>query len=213
MKQKKFYSTQLLLLAAIALFFSCGSKKQASHYSVQDEISEKLAEYKTAGWQIQGSSRTLRGVLSSVIDRLNENPDLVEVTGTANNFAVVSIGKEAAAANASNRYAATATRLVKGAIDSDAQLSQALGTERDNLYAAYSSTVERLIRGDLKEAYTLVRNRQDGKVDCEIHYLIDEVKAQASREAAMKKALDNVDLDQKYADKIREHVNKRPDIE
>lgn len=114
MKQKKFYSTQLLLLAAIALFFSCGSKKQASHYSVQDEISEKLAEYKTAGWQIQGSSRTLRGVLSSVIDRLNENPDLVEVTGTANNFAVVSIGKEAAAANASNRYAATATRLVKG---------------------------------------------------------------------------------------------------
>ena len=92
MKQKKFYSTQLLLLAAIALFFSCGSKKQASHYSVQDEISEKLAEYKTAGWQIQGSSRTLRGVLSSVIDRLNENPDLVEVTGTANNFAVVSIG-------------------------------------------------------------------------------------------------------------------------
>ena len=91
MKQKKFYSTQLLLLAAIALFFSCGSKKQASHYSVQDEISEKLAEYKTAGWQIQGSSRTLRGVLSSVIDRLNENPDLVEVTGTANNFAVVSI--------------------------------------------------------------------------------------------------------------------------
>ena len=80
MKQKKFYSTQLLLLAAIALFFSCGSKKQASHYSVQDEISEKLAEYKTAGWQIQGSSRTLRGVLSSVIDRLNENPDLVEVT-------------------------------------------------------------------------------------------------------------------------------------
>lgn len=37
MKQKKFYSTQLLLLAAIALFFSCGSKKQASHYSVQDE--------------------------------------------------------------------------------------------------------------------------------------------------------------------------------
>ena len=96
MKQKKFYSTQLLLLAAIALFFSCGSKKQASHYSVQDEISEKLAEYKTAGWQIQGSSRTLRGVLSSVIDRLNENPDLVEVTGTANNFAVVSIGKEAA---------------------------------------------------------------------------------------------------------------------
>lgn len=99
------------------------------------------------------------------------------------------------------------------AIDSDAQLSQALGTERDNLYAAYSSTVERLIRGDLKEVYTLVRNRQDGKLDCEIHYLIDEVKAQASREAAMKKALDNVDLDQKYADKIREHVNKRPDIE
>ena len=180
---------------------------------MQDEISEKLAEYKAGGWQMQGSSRTLRGVLSSVIERLNENPDLVEVTGTANNFAVISNGKEAAAANASNRYAATASRLVKGTIDSDAQLSQTLGTERDNLYAAYSSTVERLIRGDLKEAYTLVRNRQNGKMDCEIHYLIDEVKAQTSREAAIKKALDNVDIDQKYADKIREHVNKRPDIE
>ncbi len=213
MKQKKSKLSQLILFASIALLFSCGSKKQASHYSVQDEISEKLAEYKAGGWQMQGSSRTLRGVLSSVIERLNENPDLVEVTGTANNFAVISNGKEAAAANASNRYAATATRLVKGTIDSDAQLSQTLGTERDNLYAAYSSTVERLIRGDLKEAYTLVRNRQNGKMDCEIHYLIDEVKAQTSREAAIKKALDNVDIDQKYADKIREHVNKRPDIE
>ena len=208
MKQKKSKLSQLILFASIALLFSCGSKKQASHYSVQDEISEKLAEYKAGGWQMQGSSRTLRGVLSSVIERLNENPDLVEVTGTANNFAVISNGKEAAAANASNRYAATATRLVKGTIDSDAQLSQTLGTERDNLYAAYSSTVERLIRGDLKEAYTLVRNRQNGKMDCEIHYLIDEVKAQTSREAAIKKALDNVDIDQKYADKIREHVNK-----
>ena len=213
MKQKKSKLSQLILFASIALLFSCGSKKQASHYSVQDEISEKLAEYKAGGWQMQGSSRTLRGVLSSVIERLNENPDLVEVTGTANNFAVISNGKEAAAANASNRYAATATRLVKGTIDSDAQLSQTLGTERDNLYAAYSSTVERLIRGDLKEAYTLVRNRQNGKMDCEIHYMIDEVKAQTSREAAIKKALDNVDIDQKYADKIREHVNKRPDIE
>ena len=213
MKQKKSKLSQLILFASIALLFSCGSKKQASHYSVQDEISEKLAEYKAGGWQMQGSSRTLRGVLSSVIERLNENPDLVEVTGTANNFAVISNGKEAAAANASNRYAATATRLVKGTIDSDAQLSQTLGTERDNLYAAYSSTIERLIRGDLKEAYTLVRNRQNGKMDCEIHYLIDEVKAQTSREAAIKKALDNVDIDQKYADKIREHVNKRPDIE
>ena len=213
MKQIKSKLSQLILFASIALLFSCGSKKQASHYSVQDEISEKLAEYKAGGWQMQGSSRTLRGVLSSVIERLNENPDLVEVTGTANNFAVISNGKEAAAANASNRYAATATRLVKGTIDSDAQLSQTLGTERDNLYAAYSSTVERLIRGDLKEAYTLVRNRQNGKMDCEIHYLIDEVKAQTSREAAIKKALDNVDIDQKYADKIREHVNKRPDIE
>ena len=213
MKQKKSKLSQLILFASIALLFSCGSKKQASHYSVQDEISEKLAEYKAGGWQMQGSSRTLRGVLSSVIERLNENPDLVEVTGTANNFAVISNGKEAAAANASNRYAATATRLVKGTIDSDAQLSQTLGTERDNLYAAYTSTVERLIRGDLKEAYTLVRNRQNGKMDCEIHYLIDEVKAQTSREAAIKKALDNVDIDQKYADKIREHVNKRPDIE
>ena len=189
MKQKKSKLSQLILFASIALLFSCGSKKQASHYSVQDEISEKLAEYKAGGWQMQGSSRTLRGVLSSVIERLNENPDLVEVTGTANNFAVISNGKEAAAANASNRYAATATRLVKGTIDSDAQLSQTLGT------------------------YTLVRNRQNGKMDCEIHYLIDEVKAQTSREAAIKKALDNVDIDQKYADKIREHVNKRPDIE
>lgn len=213
MKQKKSYLSKLLLLATITLFFSCGSKKQASHYSVQDEIGEKLAEYEAAGWKMHGSSRTLRGVLSSVIDRLNANPDLIEVTGTANNFDVISNGKETAAANASNRYAATATRLVKGAIDSDVQLSQALGTERDNLYAAYSSTVERLIRGDLKEAYALERDRQDGKKDCEIHYLIDETKAQTRREAAMKKALESIDLDQKYADKIREHVNKRPDIE
>ena len=213
MKLQNLFFSKLFLLISITLFFSCGSKKQTAQYSVQDEINEKISEYKNAGWQIHGSSRTLRGVLNSVINRLNENPDLIEITGTANNFIVVSNGKEAAASNASNRYAATATRLIEGSIENDVQLSQSLGTERDNLYAAYSSKVERLIRGELKEAYALIRSRQDGKMDCEIHYLIDEVKAQTIRETAMKNALEDVKLDQKYADKIREHIKKRPEIE
>lgn len=212
MRQKRNFLIRFLFVGSLTLLLSCGSKKEAT-YSVQDEISEKLAEYKSGGWQMQGSSRTLRGVLSSVIDRLNQNPDLTEVTGTANNFTVISSGKEAASTNASNRYAAAATRLVKGAIENDAQLSQALGVERDNLYAAYSTSIERLIRGDLKEAYTLIRTRQDGKLDCEIHYLIDESQAQNRREAAMRETLKEVDLDQEYANKIYDHINKRPSVE
>ena len=212
MRQKRNILIKSLFLGSFALLLSCGSKKEVTYNEV-DEVSEKLAEFKSAGWQIQGSSRTLRGVLTSVIDRLNQNPDLIEVTGTANNFTVISIGKGAASTYASNRYAAAATRLVKGAIENDAQLSQSLGTERDNLYAAYSTAIERLIRGDLKEAYTLIRTRQDGKLDCEIHYLIDESQAQNRREAAMRETLNKVDLDKEYANKIYDHVNKRPSVE
>lgn len=47
MKQKKFYSTQLLLLAAIALFFSCGSKNRphttvCKMKSVKNSLNTKL---------------------------------------------------------------------------------------------------------------------------------------------------------------------------
>lgn len=206
---------KLSLLGFVALVcFSCGSKKQtAPVYSPQNEMEEKLAEYKTAGWQIQGSSRTMRGLLTMVIDKMNENPELIEITGTANNFTVVSNGKEAAASNASNRYAASATRLVKGRIENDSKLVQALGEERDKLYAAYSSSVERLIRGELKEAYTLMRTRPDGKFDCEIHYLIDEAKAKAARDAAIAEAQKEIAADQKFGNDIKSYVEQKPEIE
>lgn len=68
MRQKRNILIKSLFLGSFALLLSCGSKKEVTYNEV-DEVSEKLAEFKSAGWQIQGSSRTLRGVLTSVIDR------------------------------------------------------------------------------------------------------------------------------------------------
>lgn len=199
---------------AILLLISCGgNKKTAANKGIQGEIEEKLAEYKSNGWQVQGTSRTMRALVSTAIGKLDEDPELIEITGTANNFAVISNGKEAAASNASNRYAASATRLVQGRIANDSKLVQALGEERDKLYAAYSSSVERLIRGELKEAYTLIRTRPDGKFDCEIHYLIDETKAKATREEAIREAQKEVLSDQTFGNQIHDYVKIKPEIQ
>lgn len=200
-------------LFIILLLTSCGSNKNAtSNKGIQGEIEEKLAEYKSNGWQVQGTSRTMRALVSMAIGKLDEDPELIEITGTANNFAVISNGKEAAASNASNRYAASATRLVQGRIANDSKLVQALGEERDKLYAAYSSSVERLIRGELKEAYTLIRTRPDGKFDCEIHYLVDEAKAKATREEAMREAQKEIRSDQEFGNQIHDYVKLKPEI-
>lgn len=212
---KRFYLTLTAISCMVLLLCtSCGSKKNAvARYSPQDEIEEKLAEYKSNGWQIQGTSRTMRAMITMMIDKLSENPNLVEITGTANNFSVMSNGKEAASANASNRYAASATRLVQGSIESDSKLVQALGEERDKLYAAYSSSVEKLIRGELKEAYTLIRTRPDGKFDCEIHYLMDEATARSAREEALKAAEKEIESDQEFGNKIKDYVTQKPEIQ
>lgn len=196
----------------LVLCISCGSSKKGGKvYGVQDEIEEKISQNKTQGWQIQGTSRTMRGVLTSVIENLRDDPKLVEVTGTANNFSVISTGKQAAAADASNQYARAAAQHVEGRISNDASLVQALGEERDKFYAAYSTHVARLIRGELKEAYTLTRTRQDGKLDCEIHYLVGEPEAAVVREKALEQAKKEIASDMEFGRKIDKYVKEKPE--
>lgn len=211
MKGKRFVMLAFIACTSILFCQSCGTgKKTTKGYTTQNEIDEKLKEYNVAGWQIQGSSRTMRVLISSTIQQLTDNPELIEITGTANNFMVISNGKEAAAANAANRYAAGATKLIRGRMENDNSLIQSLGEERDKLYAAYSGAIERLIVGELKEIYTLIRPRNDGKFDCEIHYLIDENKAKMAREEAIRLAGKDIKTDHDFGNSINKYIIQPP---
>lgn len=203
---------KLLILTSICVFTfnACGGTKTAQENGMQYEIEQKLEEYKKAGWEVQGSSRTMRGLVGSMIESLRNDPQLIEITGTANNFSVISNGKQAASADAANQYAKSAAQLVEGLINNDVSLNQSLGEERDKFYAAYSTEVARLIRGELREVYTLIRKRADGKSDCEIHYLIGEPEASVVRQRAIEQAGKEIEADQDFGRKTRDYVRQKP---
>ena len=85
MKNRQTLFTVALTLFAIALFTSCGSSKKASSaaYTRTDELNEKLQQLEQAGWQVHGSTRTLRGKLSEHYAKMDANPDFYEVIGTS----------------------------------------------------------------------------------------------------------------------------------
>ena len=76
MKNRQTLFTVALTLFAIALFTSCGSSKKASSaaYTRTDELNEKLQQLEQAGWQVHGSTRTLRGKLSEHYAKIAGRP-------------------------------------------------------------------------------------------------------------------------------------------
>ncbi|WP_455624902.1 hypothetical protein [Parabacteroides sp.] len=209
-------TTAIVMIVCLSIFIltSCGGKKETlNQLSVQKEVKAKLSENKKNGWQVQGSSRTMEGLLNDVISQLRENHNLQEISGSAMNFTVTSTGKMAARSEACNIYAESATSLVEGRIDNDADLKQALAQERDLIIGAYHRTLARLILGELKEAYTLIRTLPNGKKECEIHYLVDETKAVSTRERAMEEAQKKLKDARKYGDQIMDFVREKPVLE
>ena len=91
-------------------------------------------------------------------EKLNENENAHEVVGVATAFKSKNIGKQVAMNNACNLYARQAGSHVKGRVVSDmANNADDVSAEFDHFYAAYEALVEKEIKGEMIESFTVIR--------------------------------------------------------
>lgn len=211
MKNRQTLFTVALTLFAIALFTSCGSSKKASSavYTRTDELNEKLQQLEQAGWQVHGSTRTLRGKLSEHYAKMDANPDFYEVIGTSSGCRSATVCRASAFNAACVEMATRMGQDLKGKAMRDMGVDEGteVPAEYNRFQEACISKFQGAIKGELEESFTLIRKGDDGVNSYEIYYLVDKQSARKKRSQAIRDALEESNLHQEYAKSVEKFIN------
>lgn len=202
----------IMLLMALCLMVpavdAAGNKQLEK--AQKKEIKKKLKEYEKGGWQIFGSARTLEVALLTHYDKLNTLGDeAYEVVGTASNFKSKNIGKQMASNSGATIYASNAGSTLKGRVVSDMYANGTNGEgEFDHFYAAYERLVEKEIRNEMKESFSVIKTNPDGTYEMQTFFIVNENAAALARLRAMEQAKRETEMAQETADKISKFVRE-----
>lgn len=208
MKNKHSYFIVALTFFAIALT-SCGSSKPAG-YTRSDELSERLQELVQAGWQIHGTTRTLRGKLSEHYAKMDANPDLYEVIGTSTGCRSITVCRAAAINSASVEMAVKMGQELRGKTLRDMKLDEGAetSTEYNRFQEACIGKFQIAIKEDLVESLAVIRKEANGLNSYEIYFLVDKQSARKKRSQSIKDALEEVKMSGEYFKAVEKNIDE-----
>ena len=205
-------------LLVIGMLFACpvvNAQNRAMNKALNKEYKLKKKEFSKGGWTIYGSSRSIDVALLKHYEKLNENENSFEIVGIATAFKSKNIGKQVALNNACNLYARQAGSHVKGRIVSDmANNADDVSAEFDHFYAAYETLVEKEIKGEMKESFSVIHETGTEKksgapiYEMQSFYVIDEEAASAARIRAFEQAMRESEAAQKHAEMVSKFINE-----
>ena len=204
---------QKLLLLVLGLCFlapTVNAQNKALEKARKKEYKQKMKMYKDEGWKLFASSRSLDVALLTHYDKLNTmGEDGQEIVGVATKCRSKNVGRQMALNNACVTYAQQAGSKVKGRVVSDMQGDgvNAAG-EFEKFYAAYERLVDKEIRGEMKESYSIIRENGDGTFEIQTYFIVNESAASQARLRAMEQASKETEMAQQYAKKISDFVKE-----
>ena len=211
------------LLLVIGMLFACpvvNAQSRAMNKALKKEYKLKKKEFEKGKWGIYGTSRSIDVALLKHYEKLNENENAYEIVGVATAFKSKNIGKQVALNNACNLYARQAGSHVKGRVVSDmANNADDVSAEFDHFYAAYETLVEKEIRGEMVESFSIIRETGKEKksgaaiYEMQTYYVIDEDAATAARIRAFENAMRESEAAQKHAELVSKFINEGFEVE
>lgn len=200
----------LLLMAFCFVMPFAEAQNRALEKARAKEYKAKMKEYKKGDWKLFGSSRSLDVALLTHYDKLNQlGDDGRELVGIASKFKSKNVGKQMAINNACVTYAQQAGSYVKGRVVSDmAGDGVEASDEFDHYYAAYERAVEKEIRGEMEESYSVIRDNGDGTYEMQVFFIVSESTASKARIRALENMAKESEAAQKYAERVSEFVQE-----
>lgn len=212
MKMKKLL--MILIAACLAMPTFAQSTNKQLEKALKKEKKEKLKEYKQDGWKIFGSTRSLEVALLKHYDKLATlGDDGTEVSGTATRCKSKNLGHQMAVNDACLTYAQRAGSQLQGRVVSDiAGNSTDVAGEFDHFYAAYERLVEKEIKGEMEESFSVIKDNGDGTFEIQTYFIASESAASKARMRALENAMKESEAAKRHAEQIskfaRERVNE-----
>lgn len=198
------------LLLAFAVFTTGFAQNKVLNKALKKEYKSKMKEYKNEGWKITASSRSLDVALLLHYEKLTD-ANSHELVGAVSNCRSINVCRQAALNNAAAYYASLAGSHLKGRVVTDLATDQSStdsSAEFDKMYAAYERLVEKEIKGEIQESYTISRTGKDGQKELQTYYIVNEDAATKARVRAWENAKKESEAAQKYATEVSDFINE-----
>lgn len=207
---KKIFVLALVAMMTLGMCQELNAENKLLRKAQKKEYKTKMKQLNKEGWTLYGSSRSLEVALLSHYDKLEQlGANGTELVGENGKFKSKNVGKQSAVNNACITYASEAGRHLKGRVVSDIfNNADNVDNEFDKFYGAYESLIEKEIKGELKESFSIIKDNGDGTYAMQVYFIVDEAAASQARIRAMELAEKESEVAQKYAKKISDFVKE-----
>ena len=202
--KKIFVVTMLCALAvtsATGYAQSTAKQLKAERKAMEARVKELSAE----GWKsLQSDGLAL--LISEHNAKRRNNPDLYEISGTANQVKTTNLGKAKSRNNAINEYAEYCSGMLRARIVSD--LHDVDEAQADNMVSGYERILSQKLEGEVRPSYYIYKEVGNGKYDVRGFFLIDENRLAKKQKEAIKEAADQANMAFDYGNNISDFINQ-----
>ena len=198
----------MFLMAAFMLSVVPATAQELSK-SAKKSLKAKVKEFKKQGWQIFGSTNTLDYALERHMLKM-VSEDAIEVPGIASSFKSKNVGKQMALNSAITNYASMMDSEIKGKIVSDMQGDGEFSeTEFEKFYAAFKRSVQTTIKDELKESFSVMRDKGNGTYEMQSFFIVNKTAASQARVRALEQAGKESVAAQLYAKVVQKFIEEK----
>ena len=198
----------MFLMAAFMLSVVPATAQELSK-SGKKALKAKVKEFNKEGWKIFGSTSTLDYALERHMIKM-QSEDAIEVPGIASSFKSKNVGKQMALNSAMTNYASMMDSEIKGKVVSDMQGDGEFSeTEFEKFYAAFKRSVQTTIKDELKESFSIIRDKGNGTSEMQTFYVVDKNAASQARVRALEQAGKESVAAQLYAKVVQKFIEEK----
>ena len=198
----------MFLMAAFMLSVVPATAQELSK-SEKKALNAKVKEFKKEGWKIFGSTSTIDLALEKHMIKL-QSEDAIEVPGIASSFKSKNVGKQMALNSAMTNYASMMDSEIKGKVVSDMQGDGEFSeTEFEKFYAAFKRSVQTTIKDEMKESFSVIRDKGNGTSEMQTFFIVDKHAASQARVRALEQAGKESVAAQLYAKVVQKFIQEK----
>ena len=198
----------MCLMAAFMLSVVPATAQELSK-SEKKALKAKVKEFNKEGWKIFGSTSTIDLALEKHMLKLHSE-DAIEVPGIASSFKSKNVGKQMALNSAMTNYASMMDSEIKGKVVSDMQGDGEFSeTEFEKFYAAFKRSVQTTIKDEMKESFSVIRDKGNGTSEMQTFFIVDKHAASQARVRALEQAGKESVAAQLYAKVFQKFIEEK----
>lgn len=196
-----------VMLCAFAMMNVTGYAQSTAKQlkSERKAMEARVKELSAQGWQSLQSDG-LATLISEHNAKKRNNPNLFEISGTANQVKTTNLGKAESRNNAINEYAEYCGGMLRARITSD--LHDVDGAQADNMVSGYERILAQKLEGEVRPSYYIYKEVGNGKYDVRGFFLIDEDRLERKQREAIKEAADEAKLAFDYGQGISDFIKQ-----